>query len=837
MSKTIRVKSLGIRLAVISAAVLFVLMVLVGTSVEHQLRKAIQQQELEQAEIHARTMMASLQTLMLNGSGTLAREWLDRMKGTAGIINIDVLRRNGKPAFRDLNTVNRVNRFLGEIRFHREPSPIPQHAVPEKEHFRKALSGEVSFSFHADTSLTLMLPIPGDTACLACHGYDHGSLRGVLRLSLDTEPTKNRIASMRTALWVMLVLVVMILASALLWILRSNVLQPLGSLRNAISRVADGDREANLPVVRDDELGQVARIFNQMQVALKAGEARIRAVMDNVVDGIVMIDENGIIESVNPAAENLFGYQASELIGENVKKLVPEPHRSAHDGYIQKYLNTGDSQIIGSVREVSGIRKDGTLFPMDLGVSQMQVGDTQYFIGVARDITSRRAQTAALRHQALHDGLTDLPNRSLFYDRLEQSVLMGSREKRQFAVMLIDLNGFKDINDRLGHHFGDLVLQEMAHRLIHTLRESDTVARLGGDEFAVLLPGTNSDFAVNMAKRIIGSLDEPLVLHSQEILLGASIGIALFPQHGEDTMTMMQRADTAMYSAKRAGDDYTVYDPKQVLYKHQNWVQVSDLRDAIDNQELLLHYQPKVDLKSNQIYGVEALLRWNHSKHGLLLPEEFIPLAEQTGLIKPLTLWVLRTALLQWQTWRDKDWEVGIAVNLSVRSLQDAGFIENLQNQLEAYQNTPLRVKLEITETSIMSDPARATYILNRLNNIGVRLSIDDFGIGYSSLSYLKQLPVDELKIDKSFISGMTSHEDSVIIVRSTIDLAHKLGLQVVAEGVESKSTYELLASLGCDAAQGYFISRPLPGDELQDWVTHSGWNRQWLDNAAKTAG
>ena len=815
-------RSLGTLLAIVISTVLFGLMVVVGTLVEKQLTQAIYQQEIEQAGIHARTLRTSLQTLMLNGSGTLAREWLDRMHGTAGITEIEVLRRDGSQAFRDLETVTAVNRFLGEPRFHREPSR-PDGLQTSTDAFEKALRGEAAVDTHAAGQITLLLPISQDAECTACHGYDSSNLRGVLRLSLSTEFAEKRIRSMRSNLWMLSVLLVLVLGTGLWLALRFSVLRPIARLRDAISKVAQGDRHASLPAGRRDELGEVARIFNQMQAALRASETRVRAVMDNVVDGIVTMDDRGIIESANPAAERLFGYAATEMIGKDFSMLVAESWRG-DDGQPVAGHTRPAQPMLGVGREVTGLRKDALTFPMDLALSEMRLEDASYFVAIVRDITNRKEQTAALRYQALHDALTDLPNRTLLSDRLGQAILTAQRQERMLALLIMDLNRFKEINDTLGHHIGDLVLQEVAKRMRAVLRESDTVARLGGDEFAVLLPEADSEKAAVAATKILKGLELPFTLEGRTLDIGASIGIALFPEHGQDGVSLMQHADVAMYAAKRGGRGYAQYEPLQDQHNLRHLALAGELRYAIEHDQLLLHYQPKIDLASGRVYSVEALVRWQHPLYGLMQPDEFIPLAEETGLIRALTVWVFGAAFSQCAEWQRSNVDISIAINLSVRNLQDPSLIEEIKRIVEACGTGEPRLNMEVTETSIMAEPQRSLAMLKSLASMGVRLAIDDFGTGYSSLAYLKQLPVNEIKIDKSFVIGMVHDEDSVVIVRSTIDLAHNLGLQVVAEGVEDMNAYNLLAGMGCDGAQGFYMSRPLPLDELAIWLKESPW-------------
>jgi diguanylate cyclase (GGDEF)-like protein len=425
-------------------------------------------------------------------------------------------------------------------------------------------------------------------------------------------------------------------------------------------------------------------------------------------------------------------------------------------------------------------------------------------------------QAIAKEHQSLHDALTGLPNRVLFRDRVQQAVRAAERRQGGAAVMIMDLDHFKEVNDTLGHHHGDVLLQEVAERLKTTLRTADTVARLGGDEFGVLLPDVvGADDAQAVAEILQTALREPFVVDGLTLEMGGSIGIACHPDHGDHVEVLIQRADIAMYSAKEAGRGFALYEPQQDHYSPRRLSLAGELRSALENEELALHYQPKADVVTGRIVGVEALVRWNHPRHGLLGPEEFVPIAEQTGLIVPLTRWVLGAAMRQVQAWQEQGYELSVAVNLSARSFLDTALAVDIPMLLKLHQIEPKLLELEVTESTIMLDPVRATNTLERLSEIGLRLSIDDFGTGYSSLANLKRLPVDMIKIDKSFVLEMATEHSDAAIVRSTIELAHNLGLQVIAEGVEDRQIWEELARLGCDYAQGYYLSRPLPADKL----------------------
>ncbi len=444
---------------------------------------------------------------------------------------------------------------------------------------------------------------------------------------------------------------------------------------------------------------------------------------------------------------------------------------------------------------------------------------------------------AEKEHQANHDPLTELPNRALFSERIHEAVERARAEQREAAVLLMDLDRFKEINDTLGHHCGDLLLQELGGRLKTALRETDTVARLGGDEFGVLLPSLSDRSVVNdVIERIRVAVEEPFNLQGLPLGIETSIGVSIFPDHGGDVETLMQRADVAMYVAKSANMLFEIYDERQDEYDPSRLTLVGELRRALDEDELVVYYQPKAILGDGSVNGVEALVRWHHPERGLLAPDEFIPLAEHTGLIQPLTLYVLDHAMGQCRAWHDEGMELSVAVNLAMRNLLDTGFPDRVAELLNKWKLRPSALELEITENTIMADPFRAMSVLGRLSEMGVKLSIDDFGTGYSSLAYLKQLPVDAVKIDKSFVLGMSDDGSDGAIVRSTIDLARNLGLNVVAEGVETSEIWSELRSLGCDLAQGYLLSRPLPHEELTAWLRHRRDHEDADEKPAKVA-
>jgi diguanylate cyclase len=435
-----------------------------------------------------------------------------------------------------------------------------------------------------------------------------------------------------------------------------------------------------------------------------------------------------------------------------------------------------------------------------------------------REVEVRRSRKRAeerLAHLAYHDALTDLPNRVLLHDRLSQAMLAFHREAQPLALMVLDLDNFKAINDSLGHHAGDRVLRQVAARLRAMLRDTDTVARLGGDEFAVMLPQTDLKGAAMTGEKMLQRLNGPYILDERSLIVGASIGIASFPEHSTDADTLLQKADIAMYAAKNGGTGLAVYAVDRDRRAHRQLTITSELREAIERDQFTCYYQPIVSLETGKVIAVEALARWRHPTQGLLSPNEFIDLAEQTGLIEPLTMLLLDKALTEWGSAAGLG--IPVAVNLSVRNFRDPSLPDRIADVLRLRDVPPASLVLEITENFIMSDPVRAVASLSRLHDMGVRLALDDFGTGYSSLSYLRRLPLDELKIDRSFVIALATEDEA--IVRSTIDMAHNLRLKVVAEGVESPEIQARLRELGCDAVQGVFIAAPAPASDVRQWI------------------
>ena len=564
----------------------------------------------------------------------------------------------------------------------------------------------------------------------------------------------------------------------------------------------------------------------QREQSLRESNQRLQTILHSAGDGILSIDRHGVIETFNKAAECIFGYSANEAIGCNVSMLMPEPHAGRHSTYIEHYLRTGMATLIGKgAREVTAVRKDGSFFPMDLAVSEMHLSDERYFVGIVRDITERKQAQEALEYISNYDPLTSLPNRSLLRDRLDHALHQAHRDEHLVAIMFLDLDRFKNINDTLGHALGDQLLRQVARRIEHCVREGDTVARLGGDEFVIVLEHINHvDNAALVAGKILDTLTKPMHLSGHEVIVSASIGITIYPFDDDNIDDLLKDADAAMYRAKERGRNncqYFTADMTAHALEHMHLEQ--HLRRALERDEFELFYQPQLDLTCGEVIGVEALLRWRHPERGLVSPADFIPILEETGLIRPVGDWVLRTACRQQLAWRVQGLPpLRMAVNLSARQFHQHDLLGTVNEILQETGLDASDLDLEITEGVLVENVSSTVDMLEAFELMGVRLAIDDFGTGYSSLSYLKRFPLHTLKIDQGFVHDVTEDGDSAAIVQAIIALAHSLRLGVIAEGVETEEQLAFLRREGCREVQGYLFCRPLPAAELAEWLTRN---------------
>jgi diguanylate cyclase (GGDEF)-like protein/PAS domain S-box-containing protein len=557
----------------------------------------------------------------------------------------------------------------------------------------------------------------------------------------------------------------------------------------------------------------------QADRALKASEERYRRIVETAFEGIWVIDAQHTTTFVNARMAEMLGYTAEEMLGKPVFNFLDDVARQSFAANQQGRLEGRLAQ-----HEIRYIRKDGSECWTLLGVRPNfdEAGNYTGALAMVTDITERRKA-------ASHDALTGLPNRLLLAERVTQALVSARASGRPASLLMLDLDNFKEVNETFGHQAGDSLLEQVGPRLRQQLKEADLLARLGGDEFAALLPDTDRALATTVAAKLLETLDQPFEMGGQLFDIAASIGVASFPLDGDSVESLLRRAEIALFVAKRSRGVCVSYAPEYEKHGASRLTMMADLRVALQQEQLRLHFQPLVSLRNRSVSGVEALVRWEHPARGMVPPGEFVPFAEKTRLIQPLTRWVIRTALRQCRAWHEAGRTIPVSVNIAMRDLIDPHFPDLVGTLLLEANVQPSWLRLEITEGVIMAEPERAIDTLGQLRKLGVRLAIDDFGTGYSSLAYLHRLPVDEIKIDRSFVSRMAGASSRANIVRASVDLGHSLRLESVAEGVEDARTWDLLAALGCDTAQGFYVSRPLPSDEVLPWLL------RW--EAAESAG
>lgn len=515
------------------------------------------------------------------------------------------------------------------------------------------------------------------------------------------------------------------------------------------------------------------------------------------------------------------------------RRLQSDPrYRAWHQVSRERNINSAVSIPLAIDTEVFGAlsiyaEEPDAFDQQEIALLQEMAEDLAFGIDAIRTRIKHDEAEATIHRMAYYDSLTDLPNHISLEEQLQQSLAQAQAGNHSLALLLLDLNRFREVNDTLGFNAGNLLLKEIGQRIKQVLGEGELIARMRGDEFAVLLDKGDADKAKQAVYRILGAMEDPFQVGNLALDMRISVGITLFPGHGNEAADLIRRADVAMQQAKATGNPYALYSPQQDEDKPRRLALAGDLRRALENNELRLHYQPKICMNSGRISGLEALLRWQHPVHGMIPPDEFVVLAENTGMIRALTDWVMEAALRQSNAWHHAGIRLPIAVNLSTRNLQDPQLLDKIEGLYATWCIEQGMLELEITESAVMQDPAGALEVLKRLDDLGIPLFIDDFGTGYSSLGYLKKLPVSAMKIDKSFVMDMLQDKDSATIVRSTITLAHDLDLKVVAEGVEDKMAWEQLAALGCDVGQGYYMGRPQPADQLEQWLQESPWGLQ----------
>ncbi|MBS1227780.1 MAG: diguanylate cyclase/phosphodiesterase with sensor(s) [Proteobacteria bacterium] len=653
-----------------------------------------------------------------------------------------------------------------------------------------------------------------------------------LEANLPTSEAFSPIRAMQKRLLLATILLTVVIGGLGWWLLKRQLSPLLATLeRLGQMSVADEPAEA-LPIAKNDEIGQLIGGFNRFlamlkirEEARKESENQLRELFDEVPIGYHEFDAEGRITRVNKTELESLGYSLEEMLGHYTWEYVEDSIYSKKA--VLAKLAGASSPGINFERNF--VRKDGTLIPMliDDKLLRDKAGNITGIRSVVMDITLRKSTEEEIKHLAFYDQLTGLPNRRLLFNRLEQSLASRSRHKREGALLFLDLDSFKTLNDTLGHDTGDLLLQQVAKRLTGCVREGDTVARIGGDEFVVMLEDLSEDVQEAatqvevVGEKILANLSAPYLLGSYTHRSTASLGITLFADDQDAVDDLLKRADLAMYQAKAAGrNTLRFFDPKMQAVVNTRAALEAGLREALRQEQFLVYYQPQVD-SSGRVFGAEALLRWQHPERGLVSPGEFIPLAEDTGLIFPIGQWVLETVCSQLAAWaaHPATAQLSVAVNVSVRQLHQASFVDQVLAVLERSKVNPQRLKLELTESLLADDAEGIIAKMTLLKTKGVGFSLDDFGTGYSSLSYLKRMPLDQLKIDQSFVRDIYSDPNDAAIAKMIIVLAGSLGLKIIAEGVETEEQREFLLSNGCPTYQGYLFSHPLPLDDFLKFV------------------
>jgi diguanylate cyclase (GGDEF)-like protein/PAS domain S-box-containing protein len=583
-----------------------------------------------------------------------------------------------------------------------------------------------------------------------------------------------------------------------------------------MTEIDSADDESDEKELLEERVKALEVDLRQKREIILAQHNKLEAFFDTSIDAVVQMDFDGYITGWNHQAEKIFGWRAEEILEQTITQtIIPERYRDAHEKGMKRFLESGKTTVINSLIEIHALHRDGHEFPIELSVSVIDSADLQEFNAYIRDISERKHAETVIWNQTNFDPLTSLPNRNLFLQKLEHEMRSCDRSNLSLALLYIDLDRFKDVNDSLSSGMGDLLLLEISSRLKQTIREIDTVSRLSGDEFTIILGQINDQLSVQpICQQILDALAEPYQLENEKVFLTASIGVTFYPGDGKKIEVLQRNGDQAMYVAKSEGRNrYHFFTPELQQRALRRRKMIKDLRAAMQQQQFEIYYQPIIDLQSGMLTKAEALLRWHHPESGLVSPSVFIPIAEESGLISEIGSWVFYTATEQVSTWREQ-FEIDFQVSINTSSLQwidGAVAMSEWFSHLQQSGISGQSIAVEITESLLMDASDQITNRLLDFHDAGIEIAIDDFGTGYSSLSYLKQYDIDYLKIDQSFVRNLDHDQNDLALCEAIIVMAHKLGIKVVAEGVETDTQDQILKDFACDFAQGYFYSRPVP--------------------------
>lgn len=588
-----------------------------------------------------------------------------------------------------------------------------------------------------------------------------------------------------------------------------------------MSDIDSPEDENDEQTLLEEKLKALEGDLRQKKEIILAQHNKLEAFFESSIDAVVQMDFDGYITGWNQQAEKIFGWSAEEILDQTIEQtIIPERYRDAHNKGMKKFLKTGETSVLNTLIEIHALHRDGHEFPVEISVSVIDSADLQEFNAYIRDISERKHAETVIWNQANFDSLTSLPNRNLFLQKLEHEIRSCDRSNLSLALLYIDLDRFKDVNDTLGHDMGDLLLIEISSRLKKTLREIDTVSRLSGDEFTVILGQIDDPLSVQpLCQQLLDELARPYQLDNEKVFLTASIGVTFYPQDSKDIDVLQRNGDQAMYAAKGNGrNSFHFFTPELQERAVRKRKMIKDLREAIQQQQFEIYYQPIIDMKTQGLTKAEALLRWHHPESGMVSPSVFIPIAEETGLIADIGNWVFYSAVEQANRWRDQfDIDFQISINTSpLQWIDEAAAMNQWFSHLQQIGISGQAITVEITEGLLMDANDKITNRLLDFRDAEVQVSIDDFGTGYSSLSYLKQFDIDYLKIDQSFVRNLDHDKNDLALCEAIIVMAHKLGIKVIAEGVETETQNQLLKDFDCDYGQGYLYSRPVPASDFE---------------------